>query len=83
MFYHSAPMVPGGQSLFGRMPWLDDKPDNFACSGHLSPNMQLIARPTTCTPSYVPLGRTVPRRTTAFPAQHFDCPDSRKIESTG
>ena len=78
MFYHSAPMVPGGKSLFGKMPWLGDRPDNFACSGHLSPNMQLIARSDNVHPFVMwPLGPDRCRvvNYTLFPARHFDLPD--------
>ena len=84
MFYHSAPMVPGGESLFGKMPWLGDRPDNFACSGHLSPNMQLIARSDNVHPFVMwPLGPDRCRvvNYTLFPAQHFDLPRfEEKIE---
>ena len=84
MFYHSAPMVPGGESLFGKMPWLDDRPDNFACSGHLSPNVQLIARSDNVHPFVMwPLGPDRCRvvNYTLFPAQHFDLPGfEEKIE---
>ena len=78
MFYHSSPMVPGGKSLFGKMPWLADRPDNFACSGHLSPNMQLIARSDNVHPFVIwPLGPDRCRvvNYTLFPEQHFARPD--------
>ncbi len=78
MFYNSDPMVPGGKSLFGKMPWLDDQPDNFACSGHLSPNMQLIARSDNIHPFLMwPLGpdRCQIINYTLFPKEHFDQPD--------
>ena len=77
MFYHSAPMVRGGKSLFGQMPWLDDRPDNFACSGHLSPNMQLIARSDNVHPFLIwPLGTDKCRIIvyTLFPKEHFAQP---------
>ena len=84
MFYHSAPMVPRGESLFGKMPWLDDKPDNFACSGRLSPNMQLIARCDNVHPFLMwPLGPDRCRviNYTLFPEEHFDLPGfEEKIE---
>ena len=44
MRYEGSPMTPGGESLVGRIPWLDDQPDNFALAAHLSPNVQLFAR---------------------------------------
>lgn len=43
-FYKAAPSVYGGESLFGNMPWLADKPREFACSGFQPPNMQMFAR---------------------------------------
>lgn len=43
-YYKSAPSIEGGKSLFGHMPWLADKPENFACSGFQGPNMQMFAR---------------------------------------
>lgn len=42
--YEAAPMTPDGQTLFRRMPAIANKPDNFAISAHLGPNMQVIAR---------------------------------------
>ena len=78
MFYHSDPMVPDGKSLFGKMPWLEDQPDNFACSGHLSPNLQLIARSDNVHPFLMwPLGPDRCRvvNYTLFPKQHFEQPD--------
>ena len=42
--YEARPMTPNAESLFGKMPALENEPDNFACSSHLAPNMQVIAR---------------------------------------
>jgi Rieske 2Fe-2S family protein len=42
--YTSAPAVPGGQSLFGKMPALAGEPDNFAATGYLCPNFQVFVR---------------------------------------
>lgn len=42
--YEAAPMTPDGKTRFRRMPAIADKPDNFAVSAHLAPNMQVIAR---------------------------------------
>ena len=78
MFYPSDPMVPGGESLFGNMPWLADQPYNYACSGRLSPNMQLIARADNVHPFVMwPLspGRCRVINYTLFPKEHFDQPD--------
>jgi Rieske 2Fe-2S family protein len=43
-FYEAPPMVDGNKSLFGNMPWLEDKPERFACMAHIDPNMQLFGR---------------------------------------
>ena len=32
VFYDSGPQTPDGKSLFGKMPWLEDKPETFAIS---------------------------------------------------
>jgi len=42
--YISAPAVPGGKTLFGKIPALADQPDNIAMSGYLCPNTQLFLR---------------------------------------
>ena len=41
--YGSRPTTPDGVSLFGKMPWLD-KPDTFARTGFLPPNMTILTR---------------------------------------
>lgn len=77
MFYRSAPMARGGKSLFGNMPWLEHEPDNFACSGHLSPNMQLFARSDNVHPFLIwPLSTDKCRVIvyTLFPKEHFAQP---------
>jgi Rieske 2Fe-2S family protein len=43
-YYSAAPLTPDGKSLFGKLPWLVDKPDTFACQGHIRPNMNVLAR---------------------------------------
>ncbi len=43
-FYNDAPLVPEGKTLFGKMPALKDKPDDFACVGHMPPNFGMVAR---------------------------------------
>ncbi len=66
-----------GKSLFGKMSWRDDEPDNFACSGRLSPNMRLIARSDNVHPFLMwPLGPDRCRvvNYTLFPKQHFEQP---------
>lgn len=43
-YYKAASSVEGGKSLFGNMPWLSDKPADFACSGFQGPNLQMFGR---------------------------------------
>jgi Rieske 2Fe-2S family protein len=44
MHYKSAPSTPGGVSLFGKMPWLADRDNTFACTGFFPPNITMFAR---------------------------------------
>lgn len=43
-FYNAKPMTADGKSRFGKMPWLADRPETFACSAHIAPHMHLFAR---------------------------------------
>ena len=43
-FYEAAPHTYSGKPLVGKMPALDDKPESFAASGYLAPNMHFFAR---------------------------------------
>lgn len=43
-FYDAKPMTADGVSRFGKMPWLEDRSERFACSAHIAPNMHLFAR---------------------------------------
>lgn len=44
IWYDAAPPTPGGEPLLGKMPWLDDRPFSFACTGFNWPNMTLFGR---------------------------------------
>jgi len=44
IFYSAGPPTPGAQPLLGKMPWLEDRPISFACTGFLSPNCSLFGR---------------------------------------
>jgi Rieske 2Fe-2S family protein len=44
IWYKAAPPTPGGEPLFGKMPWLADQPLSFACTGFLAPNLTLFGR---------------------------------------
>jgi len=48
--YTSAPMLPGGKTLFQNMPAIADRGPNFAVSSHLAPNFQVITRSDNCHP---------------------------------
>ena len=43
VFFDGVPMTPDGQSLFGKMPWLNKVADSFGCTAHLAPNLQVFA----------------------------------------
>ena len=43
-FYDAAPMVIGQKRLFGKMPWMAQHTESFACTGILAPNLQMFAR---------------------------------------
>ena len=42
--YLSGPLAPGGESLFGRIPWLAGRDDTYAFSFYLRPNMNFFTR---------------------------------------
>lgn len=44
IFYSAGPPTPGAQPLLGKMPWLEDRPTSFACTGFLAPNCTLFGR---------------------------------------
>ena len=70
-------MAPGGESLIGPMPWLADRPENFAVAARLSPNMHLFARVDNVHPFVIwPLSPTRCRLLiyNIFPQQHFADP---------
>jgi Rieske 2Fe-2S family protein len=43
-YYDARPMTADGKSRFGRMPWMEEKSERFACSAHIAPHMHLFAR---------------------------------------
>lgn len=76
--YNSGPSTPSGKPVFGRMPWLDDKAENFATAGRLEPNFILFARVDDIHPYVVwPLGVNKTRIVvyTLLPKMYFDAPD--------
>ncbi|HKU95798.1 MAG TPA: aromatic ring-hydroxylating dioxygenase subunit alpha [Vineibacter sp.] len=44
IWYDAGPPTPGAEPLLGKMPWLADKPDSFACTGFLAPNFTIFGR---------------------------------------
>ena len=44
IFYNAGPPTPGAEPLLGKMPWLEDRPISFACTGFLSPNCTMFGR---------------------------------------
>jgi Rieske 2Fe-2S family protein len=78
LFYEAAPLTADGKSLVGKMPWLADRPDTFACVGLLWPNLRLSARS-----DYLRVwniwpiepGRTIMRLFMLFPEQALEQPD--------
>lgn len=76
--FNSGPSTLTGQPVFGRMPWLEDKPDSFAATGRLRPNFTFFARVDTAHALCIwPLGPLRTRVTvyTLLPRQFFDAPD--------
>jgi Rieske 2Fe-2S family protein len=43
-YYRSAAAVPDGRSLFGRMPWIDERGDHFGLTFRMPPNTHMFAR---------------------------------------
>jgi phenylpropionate dioxygenase-like ring-hydroxylating dioxygenase large terminal subunit len=43
-FFDAAPMTSDGMTKFGKMPWLGDRPESFACLGFNGPNLNISAR---------------------------------------
>lgn len=44
IFYDAGPPTPGAEPLLGKIPWLEDRPVSFACTGFLPPNCTLFGR---------------------------------------
>jgi Rieske 2Fe-2S family protein len=77
-FYKAGASAPDGTSLFGRMPWIAERGDDFACTLRLPPNTHLFGRCDgmrwlTIWPLAVDRCRIVCYH--LFPAEHFSLPD--------
>ena len=44
IFYDAGPPTPNAEPLLGKMPWLDERPVSFSCTGFLPPNCTLFGR---------------------------------------
>ena len=44
IFYSAGPPTPNAEPLLGKMPWLEDRPFSFSCTGFLPPNCTLFGR---------------------------------------
>jgi choline monooxygenase len=51
--FNSGPSTPSGEPVFGKIPWISDKPDNFSTGGRLWPNFNFFARIDTIHPIVV------------------------------
>lgn len=76
--YNSGPSTPSGKPVFGKMPWMEGKENNFATAGRLAPNFTYFGRVDDVHP-YVtwPLGlnRTQVIVYTLLPKMYFGAPD--------
>ena len=79
--YEARPMTADGQSRFGKMPWMTDKEENFACSAHIAPNMHMLARCDNVHPFiFWPIGKDRCRITCymLWPEEWHSLPDFRE-----
>ena len=44
LFYKAGPSTPGAKPLLDKMPWLEDRDYDFACTGFMPPNFTLFGR---------------------------------------
>lgn len=77
-FYKSAPAVPDGKSLFGKMPWMTERGDDFGCTFRMPPNTHMFARSDQV--RYITIWPVAVDRCELtcyhlFPAEHFALPD--------
>ncbi len=83
--YNSGPSTFSKKPVFGRMPWMEDKPESYSVSGLLAPNFTLFGRVDDVHP-YVtwPLSLTKSRVIvyTLLPRIYFDQPGfAEKVEA--
>ena len=44
IFYNAGPPTPGIKPLLGKMPWLEDEPHSYGCTGFMAPNFTFFGR---------------------------------------
>ena len=79
--YQSNTMAPDGLSMFGPMPWAEDKDPDFAYTVFLPPNFNIFGRYDLVQPMVCyPLGpeRVQVTAWTQFPKEHFEKPAFRE-----
>lgn len=82
--YNSGPSTMSGEPVFGKMPWLADKPDDFSVETFVPPNFTFFARIDDVHPTITwPLSATTSRIIvyTLLPKQYFDEPDFKERSS--
>ncbi|MGE0874570.1 MAG: aromatic ring-hydroxylating dioxygenase subunit alpha [Burkholderiales bacterium] len=83
--YNSGPSTFSRKPVFGKAPWLEDRPDNFSMAGRLAPNFTLFARVDTVHPYVIwPLGVDRARIIvyTLLPKIYFDQPNfAERVEA--
>jgi Rieske 2Fe-2S family protein len=80
-YYDARPMTKDGQTRFGKMPWMADKAESFACSAHIAPNMHMLARCDNVHPFiFWPIGKDRCRITCymLWPEEWHSLPDFRE-----
>ena len=84
IFYDAGPPTPGAEPLLGKMPWLEDKPVSFACTGFMAPNFTIFGRIDCVRPMIAwPLSESRTQLVIyhLFPESFFDRPDmEEKLE---
>jgi phenylpropionate dioxygenase-like ring-hydroxylating dioxygenase large terminal subunit len=79
--YRAKTMTPDGVSRIGKMPWMQDHPDDFAMTGFMQPNMNMLVRSDYVRPFlHWPLSVDKTRSVAYFlvPKEKFEQPDFRE-----
>lgn len=78
IFYDAGPPTPGAEPLLGKMPWMEDRPHSFACTGYRAPNLTFFGRIDCIRPMVawpIDEARTQVIIYHLFPEEFFDRPD--------